>query len=422
MKVKPIPTSPKSRYNKEDTISDLYNNDMKKIERAKKNSPGFFSVIIISIIFGSMAGILSIILFFMYSSDVPLLKDISLTNSSPFASIIIKQQKNNGALNNSEIIVQATNKIIPAMVDIFIKKPVNDDNLNDVYLTSDRKGIGLFLTDSGLIITTNDVVNNLDQEYIAITSDRQLLQIISLIEDPLTPVVFLKTEIKNQPVIDIEDLENLSQGEEVIVIHSNINTHGHDIVLTNLKNINYKNVSSIADLLQSSEGFSQSLLLDNNFNNDVLASPVISQESQVIGLMMKDENLNVVFPLAHIKSIISGVLKSDKIERPYLGVKYIDLAYAINIPDKLSQNRSKGALIYNPEPKKSGIEQKSPAQKAGLNDLDIILKINNNIIDQKKNLTDYIQEYKIGDIVAITFLRAGIEKELKVELEKTPTK
>jgi S1-C subfamily serine protease len=49
----------------------------------------------------------------------------------------------------------------------------------------------------------------------------------------------------------------------------------------------------------------------------------------------------------------------------------------------------------------------SPADKAGLNDHDVITKVNNITIDDKTSLTAALSRFKVGDKVTLTIVRDG---------------
>ena len=418
MKIKTSPTSPNFREEKENAILKIYNNDnIKKIEKAKSAHPGIFTIVFLSIIFGFVAGLLSIILFLMYGSEIPLLKDIGFADNLSQTLTIIKQQKNN-IIQNNTMIQQAVEKVRPATVDIFLKKTAKDTDLDRIYLDNEKKGEGAILTNDGLIITTSQVIDNLNQEYVVITADKKIYPVINYLEDQVTNTIFLKIDALNLPVIDIVNPDDLNNSDEIIILQNNINNYTQDVLLTRIKNLNFKQFKIQSDLIENSEKFSGAILIENNF--DFSASPVINLEGKLIGLTWKNEKYNEVFPIQYIESILNGVLKNNSIERPYLGVRYINLSKAVNITDELSQSRNKGALIFSQDNKIPGIEPNSPAQKAGLKENDIILKVNDLEIDQKNDLTSYIQDFNIGDIVNLTILRNKVEQQVKVELDKTP--
>ena len=53
------------------------------------------------------------------------------------------------------------------------------------------------------------------------------------------------------------------------------------------------------------------------------------------------------------------------------------------------------------------IEKKSPADKAGLQSKDIIVKINNDEVTSVAYLRYYLYNYGVGDKVEITYIRKG---------------
>jgi S1-C subfamily serine protease len=63
----------------------------------------------------------------------------------------------------------------------------------------------------------------------------------------------------------------------------------------------------------------------------------------------------------------------------------------------------------------------SPASKAGLQEKDIITKINNIAIDNKTSLTAALSRFKVGDTVKLTVIRDGKTITLNATLEAAPT-
>jgi len=60
----------------------------------------------------------------------------------------------------------------------------------------------------------------------------------------------------------------------------------------------------------------------------------------------------------------------------------------------------------------------SPADKAGLQENDIILELNGQKIDQDHSLARLIAQRSPGDEVTLKVLSKGQEKEVKVKLEE----
>ena len=96
-------------------------------------------------------------------------------------------------------------------------------------------------------------------------------------------------------------------------------------------------------------------------------------------------------------------IKGGKINYPYLGVVVYDAVSDYN------QTDSQGVFIEQ-------VESKSPAEKAGLEKGDKILKINDDKIENTTLFKHYLYKYAAGEKVNITVERNGKEKVIEVTL------
>ena len=74
-----------------------------------------------------------------------------------------------------------------------------------------------------------------------------------------------------------------------------------------------------------------------------------------------------------------------------------------------TEDNEKGALVL-------AVRDGTPADKAGIKEDDIILKVNDKVIKEAVQLTEVIQSFRPGTDVTITILRDGKEKKLEVKL------
>ena len=111
-------------------------------------------------------------------------------------------------------------------------------------------------------------------------------------------------------------------------------------------------------------------------------------------------------------------MEKGKLERPYLGVRYIsltdDYAYQFNL------NVKRGAYIAPTGDATPSVLPNSPAQKAGLKEKDIIIKINDFKVDEKNSLVSVLGRFSVGDTVKLTVVRDGKEITVDVTLEAAP--
>jgi len=110
--------------------------------------------------------------------------------------------------------------------------------------------------------------------------------------------------------------------------------------------------------------------------------------------------------------VLESLVEKGTVERGYLGI----------VPENLSQDIKK-ALNY---PHKTGVyikrvEEKTPADEAGLAEGDIILKIENKKIENVNALRKEVSSKNPNEKIKVTVWRNGVEKILTVKLGKRPS-
>jgi S1-C subfamily serine protease len=100
-----------------------------------------------------------------------------------------------------------------------------------------------------------------------------------------------------------------------------------------------------------------------------------------------------------------------------LGVRYVsltdDIAYQYNLDVK------RGA--YLAPGNGSTIISGSPAEKAGLQEKDIITKVNDTSVDENHSLTSLLGQHQVGDRVTLTVIRDGKTITVSATLEAAPS-
>jgi S1-C subfamily serine protease len=119
-------------------------------------------------------------------------------------------------------------------------------------------------------------------------------------------------------------------------------------------------------------------------------------------------------PIDTIKSIVPQIIKYGKVKRPGLGIGLLEEGYRNHF------GIEKGIVVRYVDPK-------SPASRAGLEGIkrdrrgrymlgDIILKIDDNEVNNYDEIFNVLDNYKVGDEVTITYLRGDDEKKTKLKL------
>jgi S1-C subfamily serine protease len=131
------------------------------------------------------------------------------------------------------------------------------------------------------------------------------------------------------------------------------------------------------------------------------------------------ENISFAIPINDAKPLIDIVLETGKLERPYLGVRYVPLNE--EVAAELDLEVSQGAYIPEGTARRPSIVPDSPAEKAGLQEGDIIVSIDGRELDERNGLVSILGTKRVGSTVDVVVLRGGERVTLQVTLEAAPS-
>lgn len=147
---------------------------------------------------------------------------------------------------------------------------------------------------------------------------------------------------------------------------------------------------------------------------------LINISGQVIGInsmkiaQSSVEGIGLSIPIKSAEPIISDLEEFGEVKRPYMGIQLQSVnevsAYHQKETLKLPEDVTSGVVIMTVDPN-------SPAEQAGLEDLDVIVEMDGDpikdVIDLRKHLYN---KKKVGDQLNIKFYRAGKLQETTMKL------
>ncbi|RLG15600.1 hypothetical protein DRN69_02735, partial [Candidatus Pacearchaeota archaeon] len=142
-------------------------------------------------------------------------------------------------------------------------------------------------------------------------------------------------------------------------------------------------------------------------------------EGEVVGINVAmavgAENIGFALPINLAKRDIEQVKAKGKITYPFLGVRYILINEEIKKKNNLPVDY--GALVVRGESREElAVIPGSPADKAGIQENDIILEVNGVKVNSKHSLSELIQKHNPNDTVKLRILHKGNEKVIYVKL------
>lgn len=281
-------------------------------------------------------------------------------------------------------------------------------------------GTGVIVTSDGLILTNKHVVEGASTFTVTLTDGKQYDGKL-VATDPSNDIAYLRVEATGLQAAELGDSDKVEVGQKVVAIGNALGQFANTVT-TGV-------ISGKSRPIEASDGSGGTERLSNLFQTDAAINPgnsggpLLNIDGQIIGINtaiagQNAQNIGFAIPINEVKSTLDTVKSTGKIERPYLGVRYVMLTQAFaqrnNLPIK------EGALLRGDDQTLAVISN-SPAQKAGLREGDIITKIGDKDVNTQSPLSNVIVQFKVGQSVEVKYYRDGKEQTAKVTLEASPT-
>lgn len=363
--------------------------------RARKNRVFFVVSVIVIAVFAGFGGSA------LYAFLQKPLTEITRTNA-PDGNLIVTP--------GEEDIAAVASKVSPSVVSIVTAVNTRGS------MVQEGAGTGIIVSDSGYVMTNKHVVTDAAAVAVVMSDGTTYDNVRVAGVDPLNDVAFLKIEGgKNLKAAEIGDSSSIRIGQKVVAIGNALgqyqNTVTSGIISGTGRPVSAQagdGVETLTDLLQT----------DASINPGNSGGPLVNVAGQVIGIntaIASDANgIGFAIPINATKGIMNSVLETGKLSRAYIGVSYQTITP--EIMKKYNLSVAKGAYVTSSDGAGSAIVQGSPADKAGIENKDIITKINDKTVGDKGGVSSLIGEYRPGDTILVTILRDGKTLELRVTL------
>ncbi|GKV66373.1 MULTISPECIES: S1C family serine protease [unclassified Sporosarcina] len=268
--------------------------------------------------------------------------------------------------------------------------------------------------DHAYIVTNNHVIENAQKIEVTLSSGTKAKAEL-LGTDALTDIAVLQIDKKYaSDAVTLGDSDKVRAGDSVIAIG---NPLGLDFSGTVTKGI----VSSASRTLDvnTSAGTWQTEVIqtDAAINSGNSGGALFNTQGEVIGINSLKvaqsgvEGIGFAIPSNEVKTLVEQLTEHGEIERPYLGIGLADLAnipymYVKDLPESV-----KGGVMV------TAVEPGSAAEKAGLQEQDVLTGINGDTIESSLDLRKYLySKLEIGSKANVTIYRGGIKQELNITL------
>ena len=282
---------------------------------------------------------------------------------------------------------------------------------------------GVIISNDGYILTNNHVVANSTGITVTMHDERKYkAKIIGT--DPKTDLAVVKIDGKDLNYATFGNSDNVAVGEWVIAVGNALGlgtTVTSGIISAKRKDIDLGGVF-----------FDSMIQTDATINRGNSGGALSDLQGNLIGINTAIATLGgagsigigFAVPSNTAKVIAEELIKNGKVEHPWIGIGIE--AYGKDMKAEFDPKyapKSYGILIMRVQPKSS-------AEKAGLKEGDVIIKLNDKPTMPKdgsepekhlNNFTRTIGKMKVGETVNLTILRNGSEMKVNLKLNAMPS-
>lgn len=271
-------------------------------------------------------------------------------------------------------------------------------------------GSGVIVSEDGYIVTNNHVIEKA-QEIKVLLSNKKDYKAKIIGADPKTDIAVIKIDAKGLNALPWGDSNKLKVGELVFAIG---NPFGLNQTVTRgvISAVGRANVG-IADY----EDFIQTDAAINPGNSGGalvnIRGELIGVNTAILSRTGGYQGIGFAVPSSMARQVMDSLVKYKKVVRGWLGVSIQDVTS--DLADEFGVKDLKGALV-------SGVMKKSPADKAGIKQGDVILQYNGKIVEDTGHLRNMVSQTPINTTVKVKMLRAKKELEVEVVIAELPKK
>ncbi len=276
-------------------------------------------------------------------------------------------------------------------------------------------GSGFLISADGYIVTNNHVVaggpegNAVDTVTVTLFGGKEYVaEIVG--RDPQSDIAVLKIKASGLPFVAMADSKKSRVGDWVIAI-------GNPLGLNS--SVTAGIISALQRNIGAGGAYDRFIQTDTAINPGNSGGPLFNLKGEVIGINNRlispiGANIGVGFaiPADEAIPVVESLQKGVRVERGYLGISIApvgpDLADAYGLP------KNRGEVVVR-------VVAGEGADKAGLKERDIVLKVNDVDVSPGSTLSYIVANVKPGTRIPLEILREGKPLKLTATVGRRPT-
>ena len=262
-------------------------------------------------------------------------------------------------------------------------------------------GSGFILTADGMIMTNAHVVDGADEVLVTLTDKREFkAKIIGA--DKRSDVAVVKIEATGLPAVKVGDVNRLKVGEWVMAIGSPFGLENS--VTAGIVSAKQRDTGDYLPFIQT----------DVAINPGNSGGPLINMRGEVVGINSQiysrsggSMGISFSIPMDEAVRVSEQLRATGHVTRGRIGVQIDQVTK--EVAESIGLGKPRGALVR-------GVEAGAPADKAGVEAGDIIIKFDGKPVDKSSDLPRMVGSTKPGTKSTLTVFRRGSAKDLSVTI------
>ena len=262
-------------------------------------------------------------------------------------------------------------------------------------------GSGFILTGDGYIMTNAHVVDGADEVIVTLTDKREFkAKIVGA--DKRSDVAVVKIEATGLPAVKLGDVGRLKVGEWVMAIGSPFGLENS--VTAGIVSAKQRDTGELLPLIQT----------DVAINPGNSGGPLINMRGEVVGVNSQIYSrsggfmgISFAIPIDEAARVSEQLRASGRVSRGRLGVQIGPVSK--DLAESIGLGKARGALV-------GAVESGAPAEKAGIEAGDIIVKFDGKLIEKASDLPLAVGNTKPGTRSTVTVFRRGSMKDVSINI------
>ena len=260
-------------------------------------------------------------------------------------------------------------------------------------------GSGFILSSDGLIMTNAHVIEGADEVIVTLTDKREFkAKLVGA--DKRSDVALVKIEASGLPAVKVGDVSRLRVGEWVMAIGSPFGLE--NTVTAGIVSAKQRDTGDYLPFIQT----------DVAINPGNSGGPLINMRGEVVGINSQiysrsggSMGISFAIPMDEAVRVSEQLRVSGRVTRGRIGVQIDQVTK--EVAESIGLGKAQGALVR-------AVEPGAPADKAGVEAGDIIVKFEGKVVDKSSDLPRMVGATKPGTRSALTVFRRGSYKDLTV--------